>query len=90
MLAISPPKDINAIIDIILVEKCTRIHVHKDTADHSAPEGKASAQTPSDPATSAHGHGHGDRGMAENALQAENIPAGHHVVAAKGVPQNVA
>lgn len=34
-------------------------------------------------------HRHGDGGMAEDPLQAENVPASHHVVTGKGVPQDV-
>ncbi len=34
-------------------------------------------------------HDHSDRGMPKDALQAENIPARHHVVTGKGVPQDM-
>lgn len=53
----------------------------------SAPEGKASAQTPSDRVTGAHGHG--DRRVTEESLQAEDIPSPHHVMAGEGVAQDV-
>ncbi|MDT4843545.1 hypothetical protein D3C80_1135570 [compost metagenome] len=34
-------------------------------------------------------HGHRDRGVTEDPLQAEDVPASHHVVAGKGVPKDV-
>lgn len=34
-------------------------------------------------------HGHRNGGMPENALQAENVTAGHHVMAGKRVAQDV-
>ena len=34
-------------------------------------------------------HGHGDRGVPEDPLQTEDVPAAHHVVAGEGVSEDV-
>lgn len=34
-------------------------------------------------------HSHGDGGMPEDALKAEDVATGHHVVTGKGVTQDV-
>lgn len=33
-------------------------------------------------------HGHGDRGVPEDPLQAQDVPSAHHVVTGEGVPQD--
>ncbi|MDT4835474.1 hypothetical protein FQZ97_691410 [compost metagenome] len=34
-------------------------------------------------------HGHGDRGVSEDPLQAENVPTAHSVMTSEGVPEDM-